>query len=351
MVLIFNYISSFRKTTIIGISVILLLLIGYLDFVTGIEVSISIFYLLPVALCSWFINKWAGFIIAIFSSVALYVADYLLSHSVSHLIIPYWNAIVMLGFFLLIAYIISALKDSLDKENVLALNIQKSLLPKRLPEIHGYKIAATWIPTRVVSGDHYDIITVNKNLYGICIADASGHGVPAALLMSNLQSAFRIITASTVSPKDVCTQLNKFYAENMEQGKFISFFFGILDIEKKTFVYSNAGHPPALVIRQNQVVISLESGGLLLGIDSRSEYQEGKVELNSGDVILLYTDGIIEAKNSKGELFGEEQLINTCRTVLKSPAFNISQEILTSVSKFSNGKNDDDITLFVISID
>jgi|WetSurSiteA1Bulk_404760.scaffolds.fasta_scaffold01958_2 phosphoserine phosphatase RsbU/P len=257
----------------------------------------------------------------------------------------------MLGFFLLISYILAELKDSIDKENILALNIQKSLLPKGLPDIPGYQIAATWIPTRVVSGDHYDIITVNKNLYGICVADASGHGVPAALLMSNLQSAFRIITASTISPKDVCTQLNKFYVENMEQGKFISFFFGILDTEKKTFVYSNAGHPPALVIRQNQVVISLESGGLLLGIDSRSEYQEGKVKLNSGDVILLYTDGIIEAKNSKGELFGEEQLINTCRTVLKSPAFNISQEILASVSKFSNGKNDDDLTLFVISID
>jgi serine phosphatase RsbU (regulator of sigma subunit) len=351
MVWLFNYISNLRKATIIGVAVILLLLIGYLDFVTGIEVSISIFYLLPVALCSWFINKWSGFITAIFSSVILYLSDFLLSRSFSHLIIPIWNAFVMLGFFLLIAYILSAFRDSIDKENTLALNIQRNLLPRKLPDIPGYKIAATWKPTKVVSGDHYDIITVNKNLYGICIADASGHGVPAALLMSNLQSAFRIITTNTVLTKDVCTQLNKFYVENMEQGKFISFFFGILDTEKKTFFYSNAGHPPPLIIRHNQVVISLESGGLLLGIDSRSEYQEGKVELNTGDVILLYTDGIIEAKNSWGELFGEERLINTCRRVLNSSAFDISQEILTSVSKFSNGKNEDDLTLFVISID
>lgn len=351
MTTLFNYISDFKKTTIVILAILLLFLISYIDFSTGIEVSISIFYLIPVALCAWFIGKWAGFFISMSSSVSLYLSDYILSRPFSHLIIPFWNALVMLGFFSLISYILSALKETIDKENAMAVNIQKNLLPLSLPEIPGYKIFATWKPASVVSGDHYDIINVDKNLYGICIADASGHGVPAALLMSNLQSAFRMITANTVSPKDVCTQLNKFYVETMEQGKFISFFFGILDTEKNTFVYSNAGHPPSLVIRHNQVVISLESGGLLLGIDSRSEYQEGKVELNTGDVILLYTDGIIEAQNNKGELFGEERLINACRRVLNTSAFDISQEILTSVSKFSNGKNKDDLTLFVISID
>jgi serine phosphatase RsbU (regulator of sigma subunit) len=345
-----NQISKINKTVLFVISVVILSVIGYIDYATGFEISISIFYLIPVVISSWFIDRTSGYSISFLSSIILFLADILLSHTYSQPLVPYWNALVMLGFFLIISFILSELKERIEKENKMALKIQEDLLPKHLPQLNEFDIYAKWIPTSFVSGDHYDIIEFEGNNYGICIADVSGHGVPAALLMSNLQSALRIITNATRSPKKICSQLNQFYVASVEKGKFISFFFGVLNTNDKTFIYSNAGHPPPVIIRKSFDKLYLDGGGLLLGVKENAEYSEKTVNLTVGDKIIFYTDGLVETKNNKGELFGEKKLLESCLNSENLSSKKLIEKVVLDASKFSNNYFDDDVTLLVVSV-
>jgi serine phosphatase RsbU (regulator of sigma subunit) len=345
-----NKISDLNKPLLFILTVLILLLIGFLDLITGVEVSISIFYLIPVGISSWFINELTGFFISLLSSVVFYLADLLASHSYRHPLTPYWNALVMLGTFILFSKLLLELKKAIEKENIMALQTQQSLLPQKDPEICGYSILSIWQPAKVVSGDSYDFVHLNDNRLGISLADTCGHGYPAALLMSNLQASFRIIADNHQSPERVCSNLNKIITSYEIGNKFISFFYGILDTKNRMFIYSNAGHPPPIVLRSSGDIHYLSRGGLLFGVNSEASYELDKVYLGKGDRIFLFTDGIIETRNSAEEEFGEGRMIELLKKCSNLPVNDFRKRVLETINKFGNGNIADDITLLVVSV-
>jgi serine phosphatase RsbU (regulator of sigma subunit) len=345
-----NKISELNKPLLFILTSLILLLIGFLDLITGVEVSISIFYLIPIAISSYFINELTGFFVSLLSSVVFYLADLFASHSYRHPLTPYWNALVMLGTFILFSKLLSELKKAIEKENIMALQTQQSLLPQKDPEICGYSILSIWQPAKVVSGDSYDFIPFGENKLGISLADTCGHGYPAALLMSNLQASFRIIADNHRSPEKVCSNLNKIITSYEIGNKFISFFYGILDTNNRTFIYSNAGHPPPIVLRSTGDNLYLSRGGLLFGVNSEAPYELDKVHLEKGDRIFLFTDGIIETRNSAGEEFGEDRMLELLKRCIKLPVNDFRKKVLDTINRFGNGYIADDITLLVVSV-
>jgi phosphoserine phosphatase RsbU/P len=340
-----------KSVPLISFSILFLLCIGLVDWITGFELSISIFYLIPIALCAWFISWRVGLMLALMSTTVWFFSDLIGSPSYSHPIISYWNTLVMLGIFVVFAWLLSVLKGVVERENIMALSIQKSLLPQKYPEILGFRIYAIWQPTRVVSGDYYDFINLTNNNLGVSLADVCGHGFPAALLMSNIQATLRIIAGHNHSPKEICDHLNSIMINYMMPEKFTSFFYGVLNAENKEFTYSNAGHPPPIIIRNNGEIYHLSNGGLLLGVDPNASYQQVTVQLEKGDVLLLYTDGILETRNAFGEEFGESRLIDICKKNTHLSENDFGKNILTTINKFSNDDIDDDITLVIMFVD
>ena len=345
-----NKVSGLNKLLFSILTLLILLLIGFLDLITGVEASVSILYLIPVALGSWFINKWMGLLLSILSSVVFFLADLLGSSSYHHPLTPYWNALVMLGTFILFSILLSELRKAVERENILALQTQQSLLPQEDPEIYGYGISSIWQPTKVVSGDSYDFVHISENMLGISLADVCGHGYPAALLMSNFQASFRIIAENQPSPEKVCRHLNRIISNYEIDNKYISFFYGILDTEDNTFVYSNAGHPPPIVLHSSGDIMHLSRGGLLIGVDPEASYEPDKVHLEKGDKVFLFTDGIIEARNFAEKEFGEERLIELFKKHSNKPENDFRKIVLETINRFGNGNIEDDITLLVVSV-
>ncbi len=345
---IINKISTLSLPLLITLSSLLLITIGCIDWITGNELSISIFYLIPISISSWFINKYAGILFAVFGAVIWLISDIMDSNSVTRPIIPYWNALVMLSFFIVLAVLLSTLKSVIERENNLALNIQKSLLPQYIPAVSNFRILTLWEPAQNVSGDYYDFINLSWKNLGICLADVCGHGIPAALLMSNIQATFRIVASHDHSPGEVCTHLNTVMLNYSTQEKYTSFFYGIMDIEKKEFTYSNAGHPPPIIIHNSGEITRLSAGGILLGIDSDALYEEETVQIEKGDILLLYTDGIIETRNPLGEEFGEKRFIEIIQKDKNHSEDYLQKGLLKSLTDFSNGNIDDDITLIIV---
>ena len=346
---IFQHIAKLPKNIIIGAAVILTLLVGLLDKVTGAELSVSLFYLIPISICAWFVDRWSAISLSILSAAIFFYADKITNSGYSHPLIIYWNALIELGFFVTISLTLSTLRSSIDLESNLAIRIQQGLLPKQLPTLKNREVSVIWLPKLFVSGDYYDFINFSDDKVGICIGDVAGHGVAAALLMSNLQAIVRQISHRNESTNKICYQLNNSLLENEMPEKFITFFYGIIDLNTNTLEYTNAGHPPALIINSNGEVKKLECGGTMLGVVPNYEYYNDTVKLSDDDTIVFYTDGLIEAKNITGELYGEERFINSCLKYFSSDVNKMSQDIIESVAEFSAGLWEDDVTLLIIS--
>ena len=191
-----------------------------------------------------------------------------------------------------------------DAELQRAREIQQSLLPRNIPQIPGFEIAGAWQPASMVSGDYYDVLPLGGHKLGICIADVAGRGISAALLMSNVQAAVRAYANESQSPAQVCGQVNRLLCENVATGKFVTFLYGILDGDARSFQYCNAGHLyPILVSRVS--VGTLEQGGAVLGVFPAWTYEDSVIDLKAGDRLLLFTDGITEASDTNGQEFEE----------------------------------------------
>ncbi|HQF43832.1 MAG TPA: SpoIIE family protein phosphatase, partial [Ignavibacteriaceae bacterium] len=194
-------------------------------------------------------------------------------------------------------------KQKLEEELDLAREIQRNLLPQTIPVHKNFEIAAINITSQQVGGDYYDIIKLDNENYCIAIADVSGKGVPASLLMANLQAFLQVICRQNIPIADATGLLNNLISENTADGKFITFFWGMLNDEKRTLTYVNAGHNPPLLIRDGSI-IKLEAGGIILGVmKTLMPYNSELIQLQKDDVLVLFTDGISEAMNKKGEEF------------------------------------------------
>jgi sigma-B regulation protein RsbU (phosphoserine phosphatase) len=227
--------------------------------------------------------------------------------------------------------------------------IQEMLLPSTLPQLAGVQIAGAWQPAREVGGDYFDVIQLDKNRLGLCVGDVAGKGITAALLMANLQASFRAFATSEASPAVVSTKLNKFLCANIASGKFVTFFYAVLDADTRTLTYENAGHSPGLLLRSNGTTETLRGGGAVLGALPDWTYQDYTVQLQPGDQLILSTDGITEAENDRLEEFGEERLLDAARGRHAS-AVEAQRAIMQQVTAFCGGNFRDDATLLVLRI-
>ena len=236
-----------------------------------------------------------------------------------------------------------------EEELKRAREIQQMLLPSTLPQPAGAQIAGAWQPAREVGGDYFDVIQLDEKRVGICVGDVAGKGITAALLMANLQASFRAFATADASPQVVCTKLNKFLCANTAPGKFVTFFYAVLDTDGRTLTYENAGHSPGLLLRSNGTTESLQGGGAVLGALPDWTYQDYVAKLQPGDKLLLSTDGITEAENAQLEEFGEERLVQAARAQDGS-ALDIQRAIMQQVTNFCGGSFRDDATLLVLRI-
>ena len=232
-----------------------------------------------------------------------------------------------------------------------ARRIQRKLLPSSLPQIEGCEIAAQWQPASGVGGDCYDAIAFGPNRIGLSIADVVGKGIPAALLMSNLQAAARAFGTDAARPAELCQQVNHILCGRIAEGRFISFFYCVLDTTLGTLSYTNAGHYPPILVRADGSVERLTEGGAVLGVFSDTSYAEGTVSIGSGDRVILYTDGVTEAHNANGDEFGEERLIASAVASRSCSAPALQARLSEDVSAFTSGAYQDDATLIVVAVE
>jgi phosphoserine phosphatase RsbU/P len=227
--------------------------------------------------------------------------------------------------------------------------IQRALLPPGAPQLDGIRIAFSWQPADGVGGDCFDIITAGDGV-GIAIADVAGKGIPAALLMSNLQAAVRAFARDTADPAAICSSVNRLLCRNMISGRFVTFCFAWLDAARRSLVYANAGHNPPLLLRDAGGVERLADGGTVMGVFPDAVYAASRVTLGSGDRLLFYTDGITEARGADGEEFGDDRLADAARTVRAFSADTMKDHVVQAVNAFTGGHFDDDATLIAVEI-
>jgi len=231
-----------------------------------------------------------------------------------------------------------------------AREIQEGLLPKKIPQVKGLEVAGAWQPARVVGGDYYDVLKFSERKIGICIGDVVGKGITAALLMANLQASFRAFAEEGVSPGALCGKLHGVISNNVAQEKFVTFCYCTIDAEKNKLTYASAGHCPPLLLRGRGEAISLKEGGTPLGILPGKEYADTEVQLEAGDRLVLYTDGLTEAMNAEDEQFGEPRLVGLGRKNTGLGAAELLEVIRKEVSGFSGGSFQDDFTLVVVAV-
>jgi hypothetical protein len=228
-----------------------------------------------------------------------------------------------------------------------ARQIQVSILPKRLPRFGNFEIAAKSFPSEVVGGDFYDIIPLSDQIVGIAIADASGHGLPAALQVRDVYTGLRMGVARDFKIVRTVERLNKIIHESRLTSKFVSLFYGELELSGN-FIYVNAGHNPPILDKAGETVL-LRQTGMVLGPSRDATYSRGFVTVDPGDVLVLYTDGIVEARDAKEQEFGLDRLRRLIVSVREKSAEEILAAILAEVISFTHGRvAEDDQTLLVL---
>jgi sigma-B regulation protein RsbU (phosphoserine phosphatase) len=195
----------------------------------------------------------------------------------------------------------------LEEELAVARRIQKTLLPSEVPKTAGIEIAATTRPCQEVGGDFYDFLDFGAKGLGLAVADVSGKGVPAALILSGLQATLRAEASPKSRPEPVVRKINERLCTDVQVGSFASLLYGRLDPIERSFHYVNAGHPAAIVVRRDGSLSRLETGGILLGVESSAEYRAGTETFEAGDLLLLYSDGVTDVLNEDDEEFGHRQ--------------------------------------------
>jgi len=237
----------------------------------------------------------------------------------------------------------------LEEEVSTARKIQQQLLPMCPPQPEGWELCASNNPSRHVGGDYHDFLPLPGGGLGIAIADVSGKGVPAALLMSNLQATLRGRVLAGAPTELVVQDVNRHMCSSTGPESFISFFLGELHPERGTLSFTNAGHNAPVLVRGDGRVELLEDGGLLLGVFPEATYERGEVRLEPGDMLLLYTDGLTEAGNPAGDLFSEERLVEALRRHRGCSVREMHEGILEEIREFQEGRvPDDDLTLVLL---
>jgi serine phosphatase RsbU (regulator of sigma subunit) len=231
-----------------------------------------------------------------------------------------------------------------------AREIQEGLLPKKIPQVRGLEVAGMWQPASVVGGDYFDVLKFSESKMGVCVGDVVGKGISAALLMANLQASFRAFASEAVSPGVLVGKLNEVLSNNIAPDKFVTFCYCTIDTRNNRFTYASAGHCPPILFHKSGEAVPLKEGGTPLGIFPERKYEDGGLAMESGDRLVLYTDGLTEAMNSDEEEFGERRLVDLGSQKIALGAAELVAAIKKEVVSFCNGSFQDDFTLVVVAV-
>ena len=236
----------------------------------------------------------------------------------------------------------------MEEEFRMAKEIQLNILPKEIPSINGYDIYAINIPAREVGGDYYDFIKIPGEKIVFCLGDITGKGLPAAMLMANLQATLRGQSFTQNSVKDSIKNANILLFNSTASNRFATVFYGVLDYSCNTVTYCNAGHDAPIDIKGDQIN-RLEEGGLLLGCFDMAEYEQETKNMEVGEEIIIYSDGVTEAMNEINQEFGEEKFISIIKSNSNLAAKELIDLVLKEIKAHSGSvPQSDDITLMII---
>ena len=240
----------------------------------------------------------------------------------------------------------------LESELELSQVVQRALLPQRVPEIRGVELAAFSRPSEIIGGDYFDFFQFRDGTHGFVIADVSGHGVAAGMLMSSLQTAIRTMAPDTDLPTEILERINRFYIHNIHFTTFVTVFLARFDPVTLTLTYVNAGHnPPAVRRRVNGEIIWLKPTAPAIGIAEEFHPRMETIGFSGGDSLLLYTDGLTEVLNFGNEQFGQERLAELVQQHADRTAPDLLQSIRRAVSAFGGDKPlADDMTMVALRI-
>jgi sigma-B regulation protein RsbU (phosphoserine phosphatase) len=240
-------------------------------------------------------------------------------------------------------------KEKLEEQLQIAKDVQSSLLPSEPPNVDGYDIDAICIPTFEIGGDYFDYIPIDKNKLGIVVADVSGDGVPAALIMAAFRALLRNQVAQNPQPHIVLNILNKQIPEFCRKRDFITAFYGYIDLEQHNFTFTNCGHNHPLVLNSDGTLSSLEESGPSLNLVIDSDFKSSSINLNPGDSIILYTDGVTEIFDDDKEEFGLERLKNVLANSVEKSASGTVKNVVNATKDFSKRRYYlDDFTILVL---
>jgi len=246
----------------------------------------------------------------------------------------------------------TAKQERFNREMELAAEIQQKALPTSIPAIEGLDLAAATYPAYEVGGDYYDVLFPVRGQVGIVVADAAGKGFPGTLFMTNSRSVFQVLSADEKAPEKILGKMNDFISATSSSGMFITMLYCVYETKTRGLTYVNAGHYPPLIFRPgDRVFVEAKGGGLPIGIEGRQEYAANRVQLRVEDIVILFTDGVVDKMNKDKEMFGMERFVNAIRENASGDASEIFRKIDQVIEQFSQSEKPfDDMTMVVLKV-
>jgi serine phosphatase RsbU (regulator of sigma subunit) len=337
-----------------------ILAVAYADSLV-VTISLGYLYVLPLSLAALTQYRRTAFSLA---ALCVLLHDWLGPYEYTGKQLLYVSLLSSAGFFVVVLFVgkladqrrrlmhvVSAQRHELELELTQAAEVQQRLLPHKAPSIPGMEIAGLMSPSKELGGDYYDYIPFPEGVLGLVIADVSGKGTEAALFMPSIEVALRMDSHAPSPTHEIVSNLNKVLYELTGQSRYVTLFYAKVDISRQKLEYTNAGHFPPMLLRGDEPEMWLTEGGTVVGLLPLAEYRTASIVLNPGDVMILYTDGVIEAENEKGEIFTTERLIKVARANQLKTAQELLQGIYSAVLSFSGTKElHDDLTIVVFKV-
>ncbi len=241
-------------------------------------------------------------------------------------------------------------KDRLEQQVQIAAEVQRRMMPAKMPKVPHLDISALYVPCFELGGDFYDFIPLGDHSVGITVADVVGKGLPASLLMASVRAAMRAQADNVYDLDEIVSRVNKSMSLDMRSNEFITLWYGVLDYKSRQLTYCSAGHEPAILVREGKM-IELGTGGMVIGVDPEQRYDKEVVQLQKGDVLWIYTDGVPDAMNYAGDKFGKTRMREALMKYVGESAEQICRQMLWETRRFVGlNRRTDDTTIVVVKV-